>query len=117
MRPSPERLELQVRSLANAQDTMKETILEERNIAMETSKQMVDTVTKMLEGKLKEMVECTQRITADIKGLSADLTHVKTSQVSSVGFSMYSKSIYNILCSESIYNILCSESIYNIVGY
>lgn len=74
VRPSPERLELQMRSLTTAQETLRDTIDEERNIAAETSKQMIDTVARMLDGKLSQIAD-------HFKPLQKDLSDVKNSVV------------------------------------
>lgn len=52
VRPSPERLQLQIRSMVKVQDELKATLSEDREMMADTSKQMIDTVRRVLDNKL-----------------------------------------------------------------
>ena len=81
MRPSPERLELQVRSLASAHETLRTTIYEERNLTAESSRQMIDSVTQLLDSRLGEWVDLNKKLSDDLSALAKDVRDIKLSQV------------------------------------
>lgn len=70
MRPSPERLERQVRSLANAQSTLHTMISEERSVAADTSKQLIDSVTQTIEKQLGGVMEAVRSVKDQMSALS-----------------------------------------------
>ena len=81
MRPSPERLELQVRSLASAHETLRTTIYEERNLTAESSRQMIDSVTQLLDSRLGEWVDLHKKLSDDLSAVAKDVRDIKLSQV------------------------------------
>lgn len=57
VRPSPERLQLQIRSLVKSHDELKASVSEEREIIADSCKQMTDTVRRVLDSKLDSQYE------------------------------------------------------------
>lgn len=78
MRPSPERLELQVRALTAGQEQLLSTITEDRLAAVDASKHLSDSLTSLID---KKFVEFTDTMTGLMKDVCHDLANLKVAQV------------------------------------
>lgn len=74
VRPSPERLQLQIRSLAKSQDELKATLSEEKEIFADSCKQMVDTVKRVLDTKIDDQYALYREVNKKLNEISSKMT-------------------------------------------